>query len=339
MRKKITSTLLLKPRPPPPPSSHTMVSEPFIFLSSDRMVDVRCCKVKGVPFLCVKDFIRRTSNRPMGPLDALQYWMNISLSMEHEHDVMNTYVYRFAGPYETPEVCIAANGLLIVLHHLDTVYGLANPSYRAEVNERLVKVKEGFGDQYIEEYDDGEIDAQLEEMGDTCATTPPDNSRFWYTPTVNVNDGEVSIEEAVRIGHEENKSLQAALVKQTEELRTAKRDAASASTFLNGRIQELEQSIEHKYNMDNAFKLTTLIQELSLDVRSDKLNPLCKRVVKQFRREHPGASVSSRKGVLFFMPGEKSEVERLLRQEHMHMALEIAESEHFVNGEEVPAGV
>jgi hypothetical protein len=32
-------------------------------------------------------------------------------------------------------------------------------------------------------------------------------------------------------------------------------------------------------------------------------------------------------------------VERLLRQEHMHMALEIAESEHFVNGEEVPAGV
>ena len=34
------------------------------------------------------------------------------------------------------------------------------------------------------------------------------------------------------------------------------------------------------------------------------------------------------------MPGEKSEVDRLLRQEHMHMELELAECEHFVNGGE-----
>jgi hypothetical protein len=313
-----------------------MVSEPFIFLSSDRMVDVRYCKVKGIPFFCVKDFIRRTSSRPMGPLDALQYWVNISLCMEHEYDVMNTYVYKFPGPYEKPEVCIAANGLLIVLHHLDTVYGLTNQTYRSEINARLTEVLEGAGEQYMEEHDDGEIDAQLTEIGETCATTPPDNSRFWYTPTVKVEnvDEEVTMEEAVRIGCEENRSIRSTLAKQTDELRIARRDAASASNYLNGRIQELEQSIEHKYNMDNAFKLTALVQELGIEVRCEKLNPLCKRVVKQFRSEHPGASIVSRKGVLFFMPGEKAEVERLLRQEHMRMELEIAESEHYVNGGE-----
>lgn len=313
-----------------------MVSEPFIFLSSDRMVDVRCCKVKGIPFFCVKDFIRRTSSRPMGPLDALQYWMNISLCMEHEYDVMNTYVYKFPGPYEKPEVCIAANGLLIVLHHLDTVYGLTNQTYRSEINTRLTEVIEGAGEQYIEEYDDGEIDAQLTEIGETCATTLPDDSRFWYTPTMKVDnvDEEVTMEEAVRLGCEENKLLRSTLAKQTDEIRIVKRDAANVSIFLNGRIQELEQSIEHKYNMDNAFKLTALVQELGIEVRSEKLNPLCKRVVKMFRLEHPGASIVSRKGVLFFMPGEKSEVERLLRQEHMHMELELAECEHFVNGGE-----
>ena len=95
-----------------------MVAEPFIFLSSDRQVDVRCCMAGPTPLFCVVDFIRRTANRRMGPLDALQYWMDISLRLQSEHDVMHSFVYRFPGPYERPNVCVSANGLLVLYHHM-----------------------------------------------------------------------------------------------------------------------------------------------------------------------------------------------------------------------------
>jgi len=308
-----------------------MAPEPFIFLTHDKLVDIRCCKVKGTPYFCVKDFIRRIANRPMGPLDALQHWLSICLSLQYEHDIMNTYVYKFAGPYERPEVCVTANGLLIVLHHLDTVHELVNHAYRAEVNSRLLEVAEGAGDRYIEDHDDGEVDAQ---MGGEGADLP-EGSRFRYTPTVRVSgaDTEVTLDEAVRLERGENRRLTEKLARMEDELLLARQEAANVAALLNARIVDLERTIEHRYNMDNAFKLTTLIKEAGMDIARDRLNPLCKRVVRLFRAENPDSSVFNRKGVLFFMPDDREEMERIIRHEHLQMELEQAEAEHYVNRE------
>jgi hypothetical protein len=95
--RSLTLSTTCHPNPHPSP---VMVAEHFIFLSTDRLVNVRCCMAGDTQLFCVVDFIRRTANRRMGPLDALQYWMDISLRLQSEYDVTNSIVPRFPGPFE-----------------------------------------------------------------------------------------------------------------------------------------------------------------------------------------------------------------------------------------------
>lgn len=324
-----------------------MVAEPFIFLSKDRQVDVRCYRIHGQPFFCIKDFIRRVSRTPMGPLDAVQYWLSISCEVEHEQELMNTYVHRFPGPYEMPEVCISASGLMLVMHYLDAMHGLVNQSYRAEVNERLLDVARGGGEEYIEEHDDGEIEEQLRELereeggskaeaAETAdvgigAAVPPSGSRFWYRPTVKVDgtDEEMELHEAARLADERCRALQTALERAEEEVAKLKAASEETEAALRARVEELEGTLGRQNEAKGSFKLTTLIKEMGMDIKEDRIVPLCKQAVKRFRSENPQSCITTRKGVLCFMPRDREELERILLLEHLQSDLEHAEREHY----------
>ena len=77
----------------------------------------------------------------MGPMDALQCWMSLSLMLQHEHDITHSYVFKFPGPYEKPSVCINAKGLQILLYQMEEQCELVNKAYRKCVNARLQKEK------------------------------------------------------------------------------------------------------------------------------------------------------------------------------------------------------
>jgi hypothetical protein len=314
-----------------------MVAEPFIFLSSDRLVDVRCCMAGRTPLFCVVDFIRRTANRRMGPLDALQYWMDISLRLQNEHDVMNSFVYRFPGPYERPNVCVNANGLLVLYHHMGAMHGLVNEAYQAEVTQRLMEVVEGRGAQYIEEYDDGEVDEQMLEGGGEEDhggwTEPPRHSRFWYAPTVRNDQGadEVPLEEAFERKCDEALELKAAIAHRDSELNASRQRTSSREGLLNTRILELEQALSRKRGRDTAFNLGAAIKCAGLDVPEHQLKGLCKRVVARFRRDHPSAALDRRQHVVHFPSEYRADVERLLRGEFLQMEMERSERERVVD--------
>ena len=312
-------------------TSNIMVAEPFIFLSNDRRVDVRCCRVHSVPYFCVKDFIRRTANRRMGPLDALQYWMSISLALQHERDIICSYINRFQGPYELPNICVNANGLLILLHHMEKMYKLVNHAYRDEVNARLQEVINGDGEQFIEEYDDGEVDAQTTEAGDGFGQ--PIDSQFWYSPSVTIDNevGDVQIDVALRVVMDRNEKLQERLTIKDKEFNGLELDKNRESELLNKRIAELEQAALDKQTKEKSFSLTALIKAIGLNTKPNQINPLCRRVVSLFTKQFPEAKPTKRHRVVFFKPTDKKSVEQILRRVHLQMELETDQKEHLVN--------
>ena len=311
-----------------------MVAEPFIFLSTDRLVDVRCCMAGDTPLFCVVDFIRRTANRRMGPLDALQYWMDISLRLQNEFDVMNSFVYQFPGPFERPSICLNAKGLLALYHHMEAMHGLVNQAYRPEVEQRLVEVAEGRGRQYIVEYDDGEVDEQMEEGGEVGWGKPVAGSRFWYVPMVKGDDGEeedtIPTEVAFILKQEENAALLTTIAQKEAELSAARQHMTERDALTNTRIQELEQMLCRKRGRDEAFTLSAAIKSMGLNIQEQGLGSLCKRVVTQFKRAHPEAALDRRQHVVYFPSGYRGDVEHLLGQEFMRMELERVEREHVV---------
>jgi hypothetical protein len=307
-----------------------MVSEPFIFLSSDRLVNVRCCRVKDTPYFCVKDFIRRTAKRRMGPLDALQYWVSISLALQHEVDIMRSYMYRFPGPYELPTVCVNANGLLLLLHHMDELHKLVDPAYRAEANKRLQDVLNGDGEQYIEDYDDGEIDSQTKEAGEGGFDQPAD-SCFWYSPTVEIDGKDVTAAEALRLATDQGQKLQSRVTVLESEAAMLKRTNGRALEIQKNRIEELEQDIDARRTRIDSFSLTALISDLGLQISAKRIKPLCRRVASVFKKQFPERRLKTRHRVVIFNPDERDSVELILRQVHLRMELEADEREHWVN--------
>jgi hypothetical protein len=273
----------------------------------------------------------------MGPLDALQYWMDISLRLQGEYDVTNSFVYRFPGPFERPNVCLNANGLLVLYHHMGAMHGLVNEGYRLEVERRLVEVAEGGGRQYIEEYDDGEVDEQMRECGEAEGRAPPAGSRFWYVPMVKGQDGaeDLPVEAALAREREENAALVSAAAHREAELDAMRQRATDREALTNTRILELEQLLSRKRGRDGAFNLGAVIKGMGLDIPEQSLGRLCKRVVTQFRRDHPAAALDRRQHVVFFPAEYKGDVERLLGAEFMQMELERLEREHVVVDEGV----
>jgi hypothetical protein len=227
-----------------------------------------------------------------------------------------SHMHKFPGPYEKPSVCINANGLLVLLHHMDQTYTLVNRTYRAEVNARLQEVIGGSGERYIEDYDDGEVDAQVEEG---VFGQPPADSRFWYAPMVGEEDVQVALARLT----EQNEKMQTQLTLQTSELAAVKRNGERDSDLLKRRIAELEHEAANA--TDPSFSLPALIKDLELRVPANRIKTLCKRVVKLFKDQHPGVEISKRHQVAVFKPDDRDSVELLLRHVHLQMDLEAAE--------------
>ena len=301
-----------------------MVAEPFIFLSEDRQVDIRCCVTKGMHLFCVQDFIRRTANRRLGPLDAVQLWMHISSALKNENDIVNSFLYRFPGPYEKPNVCVNANGLLMLYYQMDVMHGLVNEKYRAEVNERLLHVVSGLGERYMEEHDDGEIDAQTVEEGGCGLVEPPEGSRFWYVPVMEEGAayGAIAAEVALGVAEREKGELGTRLARAEEE----NRRMLDQMDFLNKRVAELEEgrglaNVEEK-KVGGAFTLSSLVVKKGLEVVETLKCKLFKRVVAKFKSEFPSVKLRKNHHVVYFSAEYRDDVERVLQSEFLSMELE-----------------
>ena len=304
-----------------------MVAEPFIFLSSDRQVDVRCCLAKGTPLFCVMDFIRRTANRRMGPADAMQYWMHISVALQTEYDIVNAFVYKFPGPYEKPNVCVNANGLLVLYHHMDLMHGLVNERYRVEVNERLQQVLSGQGGCYIEEeHDDGEVDEQLAEEGGQGLTEPPERSRFWYVPVLTSGVDTMPIQEALLMEKGEKDGL-------AEKLAHEKREndgLREMNKLLKKRVDGFEAATANERCKKDAFTLRQFVRSIGLMIPEGSVSKLFKRTATCFRRMHPGVKLTRRQHVTYFPSATTDSVECILRREFLQMERERSDREHLI---------
>jgi hypothetical protein len=282
--------------------------------------------VGGVPYFCVKDFIRRTAAERMGPMDALQYWIRLSLALQHEHDITQSFVYKFPGPCEQPNVCINASGLQILLHHMEKEFNMVNQAYREQVFTRLQEVVDGDGEKYIEDYDDGEVDEQLLMMGEDHG-----DCRFRYRQLVTVTGEEVQMDVALRMLSHQNEELQAAVALQEKTMENMKRNSEMLMGALKKRIAELEQEAVDKHLKDDSFSLSMLVEEIGLEVPPDRLKLLCRRVADLFKRQFPTTVLGKRRHVVFFHPDDRGAVENLVRQVHLEMDLEAMEKDHWVN--------
>jgi hypothetical protein len=271
----------------------------------------------------------------MGPSDAIQYWMHMSLRLQNEHDIANAFMFKFPGPYEKPNVCVSANGLLILYHHMDAMHGLVNEQYRPEVHERLLQVIAGQGGHYIEEHDDGEIDEQVSEEGGQGLTEPPAGSRFWYTPAIKTRDGgvEAPIEAVLDSKTEENRALKAELSTKEAEFEAERRRMQSTSELLEKRIAELEQSAgESSTHAESALPLSTIARRAGMRLPQEHSSKLCKLVAAKFRSEFPHIALRKRHHVVCFPEAHADAVERSLRHELMQLELAQAETKQWVDG-------
>jgi hypothetical protein len=165
-----------------------MVAELTLFLSADDKVQVRAHRTRGgVEVYCVRDFIRMVANRDLSPTDAMTGWMGAASSEElrAEHAIQDQYGVRFEGAYEPRSVCLTAGGLLILLHYMDTQWGLVLEEYKEEVQQRLTDLVGGRGSEYVRDYDDGEVDEMMVAMAEAQAKgeglkAPPENWRYFY---------------------------------------------------------------------------------------------------------------------------------------------------------------
>jgi len=131
----------------------------MLFLSSDEKLQVRCNKSPLV--FCVKDFVRAVSKKEISSDAANLYWLQIQLSELGERDLQNAHAVKFIGPLESEVICLGASGLLIILHHLDTRFGIVSKKYKAEIQNRLQEIANDKSavDKYVWDHDDGELDA------------------------------------------------------------------------------------------------------------------------------------------------------------------------------------
>ena len=159
-----------------------MVAEPTLFLTKDREVQVRTSKTKrGKEVFCVKDFIRQTADKLIGPNDAMVYWLSCLGKLMHEEAIMDQYMVKFPGPYEPQNVCLRAEGLLLLYMHMCERFDWVKKEYQPEIRATLFAIIESkTAAAYVELFDDGEVDQLLAERGDRVLECPPEGSKFIY---------------------------------------------------------------------------------------------------------------------------------------------------------------
>ena len=300
-----------------------MVTELTLFLSKDRQVQVRAHVTKsGKEVFCIKDFIRQTANKVMGPDDALIYWLSSHMKLLHEREILDSRMVQFLGPYERPEICISAAGLLILYHHLGVRFNFVKEKYRVEVQNVLCDIISAkSASAHVEMHDDGEIDGQLAEMGDEKWTEPPAGSKYEYRDTVDgvemsgedMNSMMKSFDERLRVSEEEKMRLVNDLI---QKLEAEKQASAVMKTQLSGH----ESLQECKKRKKSGFSLTSVISDKGWKIENKEA--FCKKVVAKYKTSFPTNETFLRHGLIHFYAEDKQVVEMLLQQANDQYLLE-----------------
>lgn len=267
-----------------------MVAEPILFLSADREVMVRAhVNKEGAHVYCIKDFIRQTSNKEMGPNDALVYWMSSLFSLQRERAITDVTLVVFPGFYEMPKEnpCISAEGLLILFHHLDARFGLIKREYESEITQVLTDLisNPNAHEKHVEMFDDGVIEEQIAERQakGVVGDMPPPGSKFLYVD----NDDDTEKRELLSQLEAKDAELKATLAK----------------------LQAHETDRDAKRRLRCSFTVPEVIS--AMDIPEEHQRRVCRWIVSEFKQKFPDRKTFLRHRTTRFLPDDRPAVEAI----------------------------
>lgn len=287
-----------------------MVAELTLFLTKDHQVQVRSHTLRnGKEVFCIKDFIRQTANKAMGPNDAVVYWLSCLSRLMHEAAILDQYMVRFPGPYEQPNVCIRAEGLLLLYTHMCERFDWVQTDYQAEVRDTLFSIIQSkSAAAFVELFDDGEVEALLAERGDRELDCPPEGSRFLYVePEVNAK---------IQSAEEANRRVVSELIAKLE-AKTLALDEA------NAKLRQHETDRETKKRKQAGFTMGDLMQDEQTMLWSNTArDTFCRKVISLFKTRHPDRGTFKRHGAVYFFSEDRPAVEELIKEERDRLEME-----------------
>lgn len=285
-----------------------MVAEPMLFLTKDRQVSVRTSTLRnGKEVFCIKDFIRETASKTMGPNDAIVYWLSCLGKLMHEATIMDQHMVKFPGPYEQPNVCICAEGLLLLYVHMCERFDWMKKECQSEIRNTLFSIIESkTAAAFVEMFDDGEVDALYAERGDRNLTCPPEGSKFNY---VEPNQLKATDEENQRMVNELISKLEA---------KTLALDEA------NAKLRQHETEKDTKRRKQAGFTIGDLVGSQKRASMGTAWDVFCKRVVVLFKTRHPDRETFKRHGTVYFFTEDRAAVEALVDEEFNRLEMKIA---------------
>lgn len=299
-----------------------MVAELTLFLSSDKEIQVRVhTNRRGLKLYCVVDFIRMLSNKPLIPSEAELYWLGALSSPDlwNEHDIMDQYPVIFPGPYAPRLTCITAGGLLLLFLHMERD-GIIRERYIDETKKRLETLVEGGGDEYVYEYDDGEVDEMMAAKDEAMARGegldgPPDDWKFFFDdskdgPSPNMA---VQLQKAIASINE----IQAAVEEQ---------EKLNDGDFGTKKVKKSKEKSKR-----TAFSLKDLMGEMQVEVDKTFMPAFGKAVSAKFKDMCPESETFSRKKITYFYEDDKECLSRLVQEEHMKYLMRKVDKEFEYN--------
>lgn len=304
-------------------------AELTLFLSKDKNVQVRAhVTAKNKTVFCVKDFIRQTANRNLSPDDALLCWIYAVGKLSHEDAILENIPVQFAGPYEKPNVCIDAEGLLILYHFMGEELHLVNEQYRTEVQDILMDIVSGRNhDEHIYMHDDGEVQEILAEMGDEKWVCPPPDSKFRFVPTIQDESGKEEPVDVVLKRYIDTETELRNQLKILEEKNSHLSLQVDSFTEPMQQLDKLKAVCAKKRKRRHGFCVQDLCEDLELNVPETHMAALCKKVISVFKTEYPDNETFFKHKKTYFYPEDKDLVTDLLNEEHLQLQLWMLKNE------------
>jgi hypothetical protein len=281
-----------------------MVAELTLFLTKDREVQVRAHKRRhGMEVFCVKDFIRQTASKTMGPNDAVVYWLSCLGKLMHEDSILDQYMVKFLGPYEQANVCIRAEGLLLLYAHMCERFDWVEKKYQSEVRNTLFAIiASKTAAVHMEMFDDGEVEELLSERGDRDLTCPPGGSKFNYI--------EPEVNEGLKASQAEHERAVNELI--------AKLEAA------NSKLKQYEADRDTKKRKQGGFKLADLVDENGAHSLVVCKDAFCKKVMAAFKTRYPDREPFKRHGAVCLFDEDRAAAADVVKEEYARLVMDDA---------------
>jgi hypothetical protein len=253
-------------------------------------------------------------------------WLYAIGKLSHEDAILDNIAVQFAGPYEKPNICIGAEGLLILYHFMGEELKLVNEKHKTEVQDALMDTVSG-QNQHIEMHDDGEIQEILAEMGEETWVCPPPESNFCFFPVVKNENGDEEAFDAVLRRHIQSGLELRDKVQQLETKNSELSLQLEACTEPMQELKQLRAAKDRKRTRCDGVSVHDLCTELGLNVPENHIAALCKRVINVFKAAHPDKETFFRHKIMYFYPEDKELVTDLLNEEHLQLQLWMLDNE------------